>query len=418
MKVKKQSTCHKNMESSPLLLLHGYNFIQKYGRKYGTDVFQIRLLGKKVICMRGEEAAKIFYNETYFKRRGVAPKMVQNTLFGKHGIQGLDGIEHKQRKVLFMSLMTPENMKKLNELLMEQLEEYSKRWEKESFILLFDEVQELLTKVACKWAGIPLKDSEVSLKADDFGKMIDGFGSFGCRYWMGKCARDRTEEWIKQIIKQARFNKAAFDKNSAVYAFAWHKDINGELLRTQVAAVDLINLIRPIVAIATYITFGALAMHRYPRCRMKLQSGDASFPFMFVQEIRRYYPFAPFVGAKIKKSFMWKNFYFKKGTLTLFDLYGTDHDPRIWDRPNNFYPERFAEKREDLYDFVPQGGGNPYQGHRCAGEMVTNSIMKESLLFIANKLEYSVPKQNLNYCLRRFPTLPKSRFKIRNIKRK
>jgi fatty-acid peroxygenase len=405
----------RNMESSPLLLLEGYNFISKRCRKYGTNVFQTRLLCNKVICMKGADAAKLFYDERYFKRKGVAPKMIQKTLFGQHGVQGLDGMEHKQRKQMFMSIMTPENMEILQALSKEQWEVYSKKWERECCITLFDQVQEIMTKVACEWAGVPIKESEIKLRADDFGKMVDGFGSFGCRYWMGKCARNRTEMWIKDIIKQIRSNKIKPDKTSAAYTIAWNYDMNGELLNPQVAAVELINIIRPIVAIATYITFGALAMYRYPGCRRKLQSNDDSYPLMFIQEVRRYYPFAPFVGARVKKSFYWKNVYFKRGAITLFDIYGTNHDPRYWDWPNKFHPERFANKKENLYAFVPQGGGDPHQGHRCAGELVTINIMKESLLFLANKMEYRVPKQNLNYCLRRIPTLPKSRFKITQI---
>jgi fatty-acid peroxygenase len=65
--------------------------------------------------MSGEEAAKVFYDNNYFKRKDVAPKRVQKTLTGQNGVQGLDGDAHRNRKQMFLSIMTPENMKTLKD---------------------------------------------------------------------------------------------------------------------------------------------------------------------------------------------------------------------------------------------------------------------------------------------------------------
>lgn len=403
----------KCAESSPLLLIEGYKFIGNQCNKYKTDVFQTYLLGKKVICMRGEEAAKVFYNNNYFERKNVAPKMIQKSLFGEHGVQGLDGDAHKNRKLMFMTIMTEQNMELLRDITVTQWEIYSKRWKQKGQVILFNEVQELLTEIACQWAGVPLKQSEVSLRANDFGKMVDGFGSFGYRNWQGRCARNRTEKWIIEVIKKIRAYKLNPNKNCAANGIAWHSDLNGELLSVQVAAVELINILRPIVAIATYITFGALAMYKHPEYHRILKANtDVEFPLMFAQEVRRYYPFAQFVGARISKSFKWKSYQFKKGDLALFDIYGTNHDEKRWNYLEIFNPERFRQKKDNQYDFVPQGGGDAYKGHRCAGDMVTLTIMKESFSYMVKKLNYTVPLQNLNYSLRRIPTLPKSGFII------
>jgi fatty-acid peroxygenase len=139
---------------------------------------------------------------------------------------------------------------------------------------------------------------------------------------------------------------------------------------------------------------------------------------MFVQEVRRLYPFTPFVGALVKKTFLWNQYLFKKDTLVLLDIYGMNHDSRIWLHPYEFNPERFSNWKHNPYLFMPQGGGNPQEGHRCAGEMVTLEVMKASLDFIANHLAYKVPVQDLSYRLSRIPALPKSRFIMSHVKRK
>lgn len=142
------------------------------------------------------------------------------------------------------------------------------------------------------------------------------------------------------------------------------------------AAVELINILRPIVAIATYIAFSALALHENPECKTKLKNTRDNYLDMFVQEVRRYYPFTPFLGARVKQDFTWKQCDFKKGTLVLLDVYGINHDPRIWDKPYLFQPERFKNHDGNAYGFIPQGGGDPANGHRCPGEGVTIAAMK------------------------------------------
>ena len=98
-------------DSTLLLALDGYEFISKRCRRYHSDIFQTRLLLQQTICMIGPEAARVFYDTERFQRRDAIPKRVQKTLFGEGGVQVLDDDVHRNRKQMFMSLMTPEPMK-------------------------------------------------------------------------------------------------------------------------------------------------------------------------------------------------------------------------------------------------------------------------------------------------------------------
>jgi len=416
MKANAQIPRDKGLDNSLALLLEGYQFIQNRCNRYQSDIFQTRLIGKNVICLRGEEAAKVFYDNRRFKRKGATPKRIQKSLFGENGVQAMDGVAHKHRKLMFMLIMTPDRLEQLEKLTIEHWQIISSKWRSSDKLVLFDEVQEIMCRIACQWAGVPLQYKEVGKRSNDLSKMVDAFGAIGPRYWQGKCARKRTEKWIGDIIIQVRTHKLTPAEGTAIYAIAWHRDLKGKLLSTQIAAVELINILRPIVAIATYITFGALALHQHPECLKKIQAGDDNYKEMFVQEVRRFYPFAPCVGARVRSDFTWKQYHFKKGALVLFDIYGTNHDSHIWKNPYEFWPERFSNWQSNLFDFVPQGGGDHYNGHRCPGEGVTIDIMKASFDFLTNYLDYKVPKQNLNYSLRRMPTLPKSRFVINKVR--
>jgi fatty-acid peroxygenase len=408
----------KNLDNSLTLLQEGYLFIKNRVEKYQSDLFEARLLGEKVLCISGEEAAKVFYDDSLFQRKGAAPKRIQKSLFGENAIQSMDGEAHIHRKLLFMSLMTPPHQKRLTKLAIQEWEALIPKWEGAKHVVLFDEAKKLLTRIACKWAGVPLKESELEERAEDFYAMVDAFGAAGPRHWKGRRARSRTEEWVKSIMEGVRNGTYSAEKGSALYEMAFHKELNGRQLDVQMASVELINVLRPIVAIATFIVFAAVAVHEYPEVKQQLQSGPPEYLEMFAQEVRRYYPFGPFLGARARKNFTWKEAEITEGMLVLLDMYGTNHDERLWSSPNEFRPERFKDWDGSLFDFIPQGGGDPAKGHRCPGEGITVEIIKTSINFLVNFIDYNVPVQNLSFSLSRMPSLPESGFVMDNIRKK
>lgn len=423
MLVKEPTIKEKGIDHTMALMQEGYSFIKNRVNQHQSDLFETHLLGEKVICMTGAEAAKIFYDSERFMRKGAAPKRIQKTLFGENAIQGMDGKAHQHRKQLFMSLMTPKHQKQLAELVMSKLEAAINPWSKKDQIVLFEEFNKILCESACQWAGVPLQSSEVASRAEDFAALIDGFGAVGPRYWKGKNARTRTEAWISGIIDDVRLGRRTVSEGTALHSMAFFQQSDGTHMNTKMAAIELINVLRPIVAISTFITFAATALHKYPKYKEKLRTGGNGYIEMFAQEVRRYYPFGPFVGARVRKDFIWNECYFKKGMLVLLDMYGTNHDPRIWDQPNEFNPGRFRDwaykyPTGNLFEFIPQGGGETAKTHRCPGEGITVEVMKVGIDFLVNKIEYSVPKQVLSYPLNKIPTLPESGFIMTNIKPK
>jgi len=418
MAIKKQVPHINKIEGMTSFMKDGYEFIQNKSSEYKADVFETSFLGQKIVCMHGNDAAKVFYNRELFQRGGAIPKRIQRTLTGEKAIHTLDGEEHIHRKLFFMSLMTPIHEKELVNLVSERLESSIIKWMNSKEIVLLDEMANILCWSVCQWAGVPLSDSEIESRAEDLLSMVDGFGAIGPRHWKGSRTRNKTENWIREIIEDLRQDKIKTKKESALYQIAFYRDVDGKLLSPQMAAIEVINAIRPVIAISIYITFAALSLYKYPECKNKLLTNDSNYYEMFTQEIRRYYPFAPFLGAKVKRDFIWKQYRFKKGMLVLLDIYGNNHDPRIWESPDEFKPERFKDWEDDLFTFIPQGGGDPTKGHRCSGERITIEILKTTVDFLLNRIEYDVPQQDLSYSLLRIPTFPESGFIITNIREK
>lgn len=205
----------------------------------------------------------------------------------------------------------------------------------------------------------------------------------------------------------------SFAERPAEESFVAQVDVAWPGLNAQLAGIELLNVIRPICAIATYISFILLALHDHPRWR-ELLNGELE-PEHFVQEVRRYYPFTPFVGARARETFSWRGVTFARGQLALLDIYGLNHDPRYWEQPDSFDPHRFALPVDALRVFIPQGGGSAHEGHRCAGEDVTVALMRQALSHLL-ALNYEVPAQDLRYSLSRIPARLASGFVISQVK--
>jgi fatty-acid peroxygenase len=405
-----------SLDSTIALIRDPYGFISKRSRHYQSDLFETRLMLRKTICLTGPESAELFYDPSRFVRRDASPGRIQKTLFGQGGVQGLDDEAHRHRKEMFMSLMTPERIGQLGELTAGSWRTFARRWASMDEVVLYDQLQELLTRSICAWTGVPLEESEVGRRTRELTALFDAAGSVGPRHWWSRQARKRAERWIADVIGQIRAGRLHPAEETAARVIAWHRDPNGQLLSPHVAAVEVLNVLRPTVAVAVYITFVAHALHQHPECRRKLEAGEEGYADRFVQEVRRFYPFFPSVMARVRRDFEWKGYRLPRGRRVVLDLYGTNHDARTWAAPEEFRPERFRHWDRSPFNFIPQGGGGHHVNHRCPGEWITIELMKVASDVLAGRIEYEVPQQDLRIDFSRLPALPRSRFVIRNVK--
>ena len=338
----------RGIDATLRMAVEGYEFISRGCRRHRSDVFETRLLLQRTICMRGAEAARLFYDTERFQRSGATPARVQKTLFGQGGVQGLDGDAHRRRKGLFMSLMTLEAISDLTTMFVERLRDEIDRWQHAHSVVVHDRMGRILCEAVCAWTGVPLDESELQRRVDDLRAMIESPAKVGPAHWRGRVARKRAERWVGGIVEQVRGGSLQPPEGRGLHAVAWHRDAAGELLDTHAAAVELLNVVRPTVAIDRFVTFAALALHDHPEWRERLRDGGDDVCERFVQEVRRFYPFFPATAARVRRPFDWDGVHFEPGRRVLLDLFGTDQDPRVWEHPRRFDPDRFRLERQPV----------------------------------------------------------------------
>jgi fatty-acid peroxygenase len=402
-------------DSTLALLRHPYDFIAERARRHGSDVFETRLLLRRAICMTGRDAAELICDPERFVRHDATPDRINKTLLGEGGVQSLDGEAHRVRKQMFMSLMTPENIARLTEVAETEWHLAAERWALAERVVLYDELRRLLTRAVCAWAAVPLPDDAVDRRTAQLSALFEHAGSIGLQHWRARIERRRAEAWAAYLVRRVRAGELDPPGHPALHSVAGHREADGRLLDERVAAVELLNVLRPTVAVAVFITCAAIAIAQHPGCRARLAAREPGYAERFVQEVRRFYPFFPSIAARVRRGFDWRGYHFPRGRRIILDLYGTDHDPRIWALPETFDPDRFEDRDGSPYTFIPQGPGDHYANHRCPGEWITIALMQQAVTFLAGDLRYEVPPQDLTINRSKLPPLPGSRFVMTSV---
>jgi fatty-acid peroxygenase len=399
------------------LLSDPYRFIGRHCESLGTDAFETRLLGQRTLCMTGPAAAELFYDARRFQREGAAPEPLRATLFGEGTVQGLDGARHRQRKALFVDALGESSVEALVRLVREEWEQALDRGNG-GRVSLYRWLHPVLTRAVTRWLGMPVGEAQWPDWTRQLVMLFDGAASGVLGHLRTRRARAQAERHVGAWIEALRVGRLRPPVNKAVQAFAWHTDMPGGLLSSRQAAAEVLNLLRPVVAVSVYLTFVAHALHQHPHWRSALRAAPAGPDARaFAQEVRRHCPFFPAVAARVRQAFDWNGMRFLPGRRALLDLYGTNHDARSWKDPLQFLPERWQGRRPTAFEFVPQGGAEAAKHHRCPGEDLTLRLMLLGIEMFTVRMQYEVPPQNLDIAMDRLPALPADEFLVERMTR-
>ncbi|MFN7026404.1 MAG: cytochrome P450, partial [Pseudorhizobium sp.] len=226
------------------LLREGYHFIPNRCRRLGSDIFRTRLTLTDVICMQGPQAAELFYGDAPLTRRQAMPQTVLRLLQDKGSVQQLDGVAHRHRKALFISILTaPEQAERLSQIFQEEWLARLSFWQKQKRVVLFEEVNLILTRAACRWAGVPIGDSHAM--ATELAGMVEHAGHFRLATFAALWRRRRTERHVRKLVEQIRLGDVDVASDMPVRRVAAFRDIDGQMLSAEAAAVEIINMLRP-----------------------------------------------------------------------------------------------------------------------------------------------------------------------------
>ena len=143
------------------------------------------------------------------------------------------------------------------------------------------------------WAGLDVTRREADLVSRRLAEIVDGFGFAGPAYVRGWRARRWAERWARTAVRDARDGRTSPVAGSALQMIA------ATDLDDRQATVELLNVLRPTVAVSWLGCFAGLALASVPaEERARLVPQEAVHErYAFAQEVRRTSPFVPALTA-------------------------------------------------------------------------------------------------------------------------
>lgn len=396
------------LDSTTGFLTDGYEFGRNRFARVGGDAFHTRLIGRPVTVLFGAEAARMFGDGRHFSRERAMPSTLQHLLQDKGSVQTLQDDPHRHRKSLFIEVLQPSQLERLRE-------RFADEWQAirsaaaGTPIAVADASALALTRAALGWTGIPPERVHTDRLSAHLVAMVDNAARVGPSHWRARLTRRRTERWAAQAVDAVREGRMPVAADAPIATLARHEDAAGHPLAAEIAAVELLNLLRPTVAVSRFLAFTALALIEHPEWRVRIREGAPVE--WFVNEVRRTSPFFPVVGGTARMDFAWRGSRIEVGDWIILDLWATNHDPRSWSAPDHFDPDRFAEWDGDVNALIPQGAGSLEDDHRCPGEGAAMTLMGEFARSFAAS-EVNIPEQDFTVDLRRFPAIPADHVRV------
>jgi fatty-acid peroxygenase len=385
------------------LLRHGYHAIPDARRRCGDPpVCPVKLLGDDAVVVSGPASVRRFYDPQLIRRSGAVPPPLAALLFGRGAVHGLDGEEHQHRKGQFLGLLDDVAASTLEDLVRHHLGT-SLRERRGETVSVFGLLSEIYARAVLAWAGISVRDPDKIGRR--LARIVDGFGISGPSYATAWAARLWANRWARGLIREAR--SATTPPTTPVETIATWRDPDGDLLPVPVAAVELLNVLRPAVAVAYLGTFAVQTLDDEPQLRPTLAE-DPARRHAFTQEVRRVFPFVPALAGIARQHGDWDGQIVQQGKRVVLDVPGTNLDPASWSAPYTFSTERFLGRDVDEFELVPQGGGDPAEGHRCPGEPSTIAMIAATVEVFA-AAPWSVVERGSTY-----PRIPaRERLRVR-----
>jgi cytochrome P450 len=331
---------------------------------------------------------------------------------GTHSVILLDEKDHLEQRKLMLPAFHGERMQRLTSLMTETAERETASWPEDEPTPLHPRLQKLTLEIILRTV-FGLDPGE---RLDAFRSRLTALLELGAkptalipilhREVGGERApwvrflklRDETDALLFELIDERRRDRQEDQRDDvlAMLLAARHED--GSPMSHQELRDELVTLLvagHETTASALAWAFTRLA--REPRVLKTLQDeisagasdSDDAYLTATIQETLRRRPVLPNSAPRlVKQPVQIGDWHYPPGVSVVANAYLVHHDPKIYEDPYAFRPERFLDNPPGTYTWIPFGGGR----RRCLGasfamlemKIVLKAVLGRSRLASAN----------------------------------
>ena len=365
--------------------------------------------GMKLVMVSGPEAVK-----TVFTAPGeVAPSAAGSSpvapVMGPRSVIVLTGPEHLRQRKLLLPPFHGERMREYEDVIVEatrrdmagwpmgrpmRLQERTRRITLEVILrAVFGVEAERMHTLRAAISGLlepvhPVAIVLFSLRRPSLERPTGGIGR----------ALDRLDAVVYDELERRRRQPDLAERNDILSLLMRARDEDGQAMTDGELRDELVTLL--LAGHETTATSVAWAIERLVRHPDKLarlmaeidglaDGGGEEYMTAVVNETLRVRPVVPIVARMLTQELQVGEHRLPKGTRVVPSIYLTNRNPRVYERPREFWPERFLQSAPETFSWIPFGGGI----RRCIGASFALLEMKLILRTMLSQLEPSVPER-------------------------
>ena len=374
------------------------SFLRAGPSRYG-DLFTVKIfgLGTVVIVCDPELIKQVFRADPETLHAGDRSPL--RAVLGEHSLLAIDEDEHMRQRKLLLPPFHGERMREYDAMIEEEAIREIGSWPSEGEFRTLEPMMRITLNAILR-AVFGARGREL----DELGELLPQMVVLGSRLaglpflhrdlgaWSpwGRFVRmrRRSEEIVAGLIDEAR-RDPALDRRGDVLALlaqARHED------GTQMSDREIYDQLGTVVVAghettATTLAWAVDRLRRRPELLARLveeaDAGGSELREATIKEVQRMRPVIFGAGRFAMKPFELGGYTLPAGTTIALAAVITHYDPRLFENPREFRPERFIGAKPSPYAFFPFGGGI----RRCIGAAFAQMEMDVVLRTLLREVE-------------------------------
>src|SRR3954454_164723 len=374
-------------------------------RRYG-DVFAVALpaIGRAVVVSDPELVRHVFRADPKVLHAGSQSPL--RAVLGKHSLLAIDEDYHLSQRKLLLPPFHGERMKSYVAIIEDEAEREMASWPADRPFRTLEPFSRItLNAIIRAVFGAQEQD------ADDLRRLLPDLVGRGSRLAMlpflhhdvgawspwGKFLRRRAEfdAIVDRLLERARRDEN-LDERSDVLALlvqARHED-GSPMHRDEIADELLTLLAAGHETTAATLAWAVERLRRHPAIVARLageieEEGGGQLRDATIREVQRVRPTIAGVGRETTEPYALGEWVLPEGTVIMLSARLLHNDPRNYDAPERFDPDRFLGRKPDTYRWIPFGGGT----RRCIGAAIAHMEMTVVLRELLSRFELAATSE-------------------------
>jgi cytochrome P450 len=367
--------------------------------------------GLKLVVVSGPEAVKTLFTAP----PGVAPSGAGASPFapimGPSSVIVLTGPEHMRQRKLLLPPFHGERMREYEDTIVEATKRDLASWPLGTPMKLQERTRAITLEVILRVVfGVEAERME-ALRAAIGGLMSPmhplAMVLFALRRprpgpptgTIGR-ALDRLDEVIYAELGRRRGQEDLAQRKDILSLLMQARDEDGQAMTDGELRDELVTLLLAgHETTATSVAWAVERLVRHPDKLRRLQAeidaagdgGGEEYMTAVVNETLRVRPVVPLVARMLTEELQVGSYSLPAGTRVTPSIYLTNRNPRVYEDPKEFRPERFLDSAPETFSWIPFGGGI----RRCIGASFAQLEMKLILRTMLSELEPKLPPRGL-----------------------